>query len=175
MEKEKKQKVIVGYDPGNIFGLAIISLNAELNAEPLLVISGKSRKDLTKDIISFGIPIALGSDKSNPSKEFLELAKKLRAHIIKPEIDLKISKKRALIEKELEKKGKKIHLRNKHEIDALAAALFALKKLRPLLSKIKTKLKERKNRSDVESDIEIETLYKIIKEKLNIKQAEQLI
>ncbi|MBI2140174.1 DUF460 domain-containing protein [Candidatus Woesearchaeota archaeon] len=118
--------LIVGVDPGTTVGYAAIDFDGKL-------VKADSAKELDlgsliAKLIPLGKVILVGGDKErNP--EFVEkLAVKLGARLISPDYDLKVEEKRLL--------AKGYPAKNQHEIDALASALSAWKKMRAVLQKI---------------------------------------
>ena len=122
----EKQLLIVGIDPGTTLGYAVIDFQGsvvKIHSEKNLDLSS-----LISELIKLGKPLIVASDKEyNP--DFVDrLAVKLGARVVSPDYDLKVSEKRDI--------ARGIKTKNQHEIDALASAFFALKKIGSLLKKI---------------------------------------
>lgn len=122
----EKQLLIIGIDPGTTAAYAAINFEGNI-----IKIHSEKNLDLNtliSELIRLGKPLIIASDKEyNP--DFVDkLAVKLGARIISPDYDLKVDEKRE-VTREYETK-------NQHEMDALASAFFALKKVGPLLKKI---------------------------------------
>jgi len=122
----EKQLLIVGIDPGTTAGYAAIDFEGK-------VVKTHSEKNLDlntliSELVKLGRPLIIASDKEyNP--DFVEKAAiKLGARLISPDYDLKVIEKREI--------ARNHATNNQHEIDALASALFVLKKINPLLNKI---------------------------------------
>jgi predicted RNase H-like nuclease (RuvC/YqgF family) len=156
----EKQLLIVGIDPGTTLGYAaidfegnIINLNSEKNLDLNTLIS---------NLIKLGRPLIIAGDKEyNP--DFIDkLAIKLGARIIAPDYDLKVNEKREIT--------KSFKTKNQHEIDALASALFASKKLSPLLKKINIFTEHYKK-----EDIKQQLIEFVVGKGLNIKDAAEII
>ena len=122
----EKRLLIVGVDPGITAAYAAIDLDGNL-------VSTYSEKNLDvsemiSHIIKLGKPLIIASDKEH-SQDFVDkVAVKLGAKVITPNYDLKVVEKKEIV--------KDYGVKNQHEIDSLAAALFALKKIDSLLKKI---------------------------------------
>ncbi len=158
----KKSLLIVGIDPGTTLGYAAIDFEGN-------VIKVYSKKDfdissLISDLINLGKPLIIASDKEHNPDFVDKLATKLGARIITPDYDLKIMEKRQLVREH--------ETKNQHELDALASALFAFKRLSPKLKKInifvehyqKEQIKDELIEFVVGKDISIKDAIEIIEE-----------
>jgi len=118
--------LIVGIDPGTTLGYALLDLDGnviELNSSKLLNLNS-----LIALITETGLPVIVAADK-NPAPGFVQkAATKLGARLIHPEQNMLVLEKKALT--------KGFVYRNDHQRDALSGALYAHKKLKPLLNKI---------------------------------------
>jgi hypothetical protein len=124
--------LIVGIDPGITTGIAILNLDGEI----VLTESRRnfSRAGIVKFVSNFGKPIIIATD-MNPAPTTVEkLATAFPARLFYPESTLKRKDKAKLV-KELEVKP------NRHEKDALAAAIYAYKRISPIINKVKQKMK----------------------------------
>ncbi len=124
LEKEKielipraKSKIytIVGIDPGTTTAVAILDLNGNL-------LDVRSKKDwdysdVVRHVLSFGKPVVVATDKSNPPEFVLKLKASFQAVLHAPKGDLSLERKKSLTSG--------YPLLNIHERDALAAALDA--------------------------------------------------
>jgi len=156
----EKQLLIIGVDPGTTVGYAAITLDGnivKIHSEKYLDLNS-----LISELITVGKPLIIASDKKyNP--DFVEkIAVKFGARLISPNYDLKVCEKRAITEK--------YNTRNQHEIDALASAFFALKKLNPLLNKINIFIDHYKK-----ENIRQQLMEFVIGKELNIKDAAEII
>jgi len=121
-----KQLTIVGVDPGTTLGYAVIDLEGniiELNASKLLNLS-----KLISIVTEIGLPLIIATDKANVPGFILKLSANLGTRIWHPKKDLLISEKRAIT--------RGCQYKSDHERDSLAAAFFAYKQIRSLLTKI---------------------------------------
>lgn len=121
-----KQLLIVGIDPGTTVGYTILDLQGK-------TVAIDSAKELDLDTIvakitAAGIPLAVGCDKAKVPGFVESFATKVGAKLFWPEEDLKVEEKRELT------KGRSF--RNSHELDSLASALFAFRKIEGLLRRI---------------------------------------
>ena len=121
-----KKLLIVGVDPGTTLGYAALDIDGNL----IGIGSGKNidRSILISKFVSLGKVLVVAGDKEK-NQEFIGLvAVKLGAKIITPEYDMKVEEKREM--------ARAYPTGNQHEVDSLASALMALKKLKPLIQKI---------------------------------------
>ena len=134
--------LIAGIDPGETKGYALIDLEGHL------ITLGSSKKltleSLTREISSYGKIILVGTD-VNPCPKFVKkIASSLSSDLYIPEHNLLVKKKKSVnnnYQNENKLKGK-IKMENKHQKDALAIAVLALKSLNPLFNKINNHLNQ---------------------------------
>ncbi len=127
-----QEGLIVGIDVGMTSAYAILDLDANL-------VALNSRREfginkLVSEISSYGKSIAIASDVVATPKFVLDVAKKLRTAIIKPDKRIGMQKKRRIV-KDFSREFIE-NTRNKHEIAALAAAILAYKHFSALINKI---------------------------------------
>lgn len=118
--------LIVGIDPGTTVGYAILNLEGkliELGSSKNIGVNG-----LIKQVIDKGDVIIVGTDKKNIPSFIAIFASKLGARIIKPGYDILVKEKKKITHA--------YETKDYHQMDALGAALFAYKELKPLLYKI---------------------------------------
>lgn len=157
-----KDLLITGVDPGTTLGYALIDLNGN-------IVSIKSSKQLElnsliSEIISYGVPILIGTDRKDIPQFIAKLGAKLGAKIVTSEKDMPVGYKKALT-KEFEKKYK-----NDHEMDALAGAIYAFRKYKPLLEKIDSFVKK-EGKQNLKKDL----ISIVIKNELSIKLALEIL
>jgi len=130
------QPLIVGIDPGTTTAYAIIDINGEI----IKVSSSKfwDFSDLLLEIIKYGKPLIVGTDKKISPNLIRKFSMKTGAKIISPEKDLT--------------NYEKIKTGNDHESDALASSFFAYEKLLPLIKKIDSFL-EKENKLELKEQI----------------------
>ena len=129
-----KRLIIAGIDPGTTLGYAVLDINKNL-----IKVTSSKQLDLNRliyNITSYGKVIAVGTDKKKVPSFVEKFAAKTGAKIVSPREDLKVIDKKDFTEN--------YNLKNNHERDALASALFAWKELRILLKKIDNYLKNHK-------------------------------
>jgi predicted RNase H-like nuclease (RuvC/YqgF family) len=126
--------IIVGFDPGTTVGVSAISMFSK----KAICYSKRNLKpeDAIKKILSLGYPIAIATDKKKSPAAVKEMAVKLNLKLITPENDLTLKEKSELVKEFLKKSEDIIRIRNSHEHDSLAAAIFALKRLQSLITKL---------------------------------------
>lgn len=151
-----KQLLIVGIDPGVTVGYAMLDTSGTL-------VSIGSKKELgldnlVKETSNYGRAILVGSDRVKVPKLVQEFAAKFGAKIVLPDKNLSARQKGRLAKDYAGSAGS----RNEHEVDALASAVFAFKRMRKLLDRI---VRFAKNDN---ADKVTET---VIKKKIAIKKA----
>jgi len=149
-------KLIAGIDPGTTVGWAVFDLTGRF-------VAAGSRKELDLDslvakLTSIGKIIIVGSDKAKIPSFVQEAATKLGAKVIGPLQDIRVDEKRKMTSEH--------SFNNSHEMDALASALLAFKKVNPLLNKIGMFLEREKKLGLFEDIAEL-----VIKEEISIRSA----
>jgi len=156
----EKQLLIVGVDPGTTLGYAVIDFEGNV----VRVHSEKNLdlNSLISELIKLGKSLIVAGDKEHNPDFVDKLAVKIGAKVISPDYDLKVSEKRALTED--------YETENQHEIDALASAFFALKKIGSLLKKINIFVEHYKKES-----IEQQLIEFVVGKGLSIRDAVEII
>jgi hypothetical protein len=149
-------KLIAGIDPGTTVGWAVLSLNGN-------VLGVGSQKEFDRDslvakFMSFGKIIIIGSDKFKIPSFVQETATKLGAIAVGPSQDLRIDEKRHMVDD--------LAFGNTHEMDALASAQVAIRKIQPLLNKIHSFLQRENHLGLFEDVVEL-----VLKEEISIRAA----
>ncbi len=148
--------MIAGIDPGTTAGWAVITFSGEL-------VAIGSQKELNRDkllseLVRVGRILVVGSDKAKVPSFVKEVAVKIGARVINPNEDMLVEEKRALTHN--------YKFANTHQMDALAGALLAYRKLQPLLLKIRSFLaKEQKE------NLFFKVAELVVKEGISIKSA----
>ncbi|NTV24091.1 MAG: DUF460 domain-containing protein, partial [Nanoarchaeota archaeon] len=152
--------VIVGIDPGTTSAFAVLSFDMKL----LGVKSKKeySQSELIENIYSYGVPIIVGTDKKEVPSSIKEFSQRTGAKVFAPRYDTK--------------KGEKLHIvkdhdliakvKNAHETDALASAIFAYNEYKALISKIFAYVKQNNKQNILDK-----LLMKVILEGMPISSA----
>ena len=156
----EKQLIIIGIDPGTTLGYAVLDFEGKI-----IKIHSEKNFDLgslISELIKLGKPLIIATDKEyNP--DFVDkLAIKVGARVIGPDYDLKVDEKRELT--------KDFKTNNQHEMDALASAFFALKRIGPLLKKINIFAEHYKK-----EDIKGQLIEFVVGKGLNIRDAAEII
>jgi predicted RNase H-like nuclease (RuvC/YqgF family) len=123
--------LIVGIDIGTTTGLAIFDLDKNL------LYTG-SRRDFStskiiKEIMSFGNPLIISTDKKKASSKIKKIAASFNCKIFKPDHDLTIDEKNDIV---------RIPIKDAHEKDALASASFAYRHYETLFNNINRALNQ---------------------------------
>ena len=149
-------KLIAGIDPGTKVGWAVLDLSGNL-------IATGSRKELDLDSLvaqftKLGKVVLIGSDKAKIPGFVQDAATKLGARTIKPQQDMQVREKREITAT--------FEFNNSHEMDAIASAYSAWKKMNHLLSKVQ-RICRKENRS-----YQFESIFEIVlKKKISIRAA----
>lgn len=144
---------IAGLDPGSTIGYALIDLDGKLE----VVDSFKgSLNDTIFRVSSYGKVLIVGSDVSKISRTIEKFAATLGAGIVFPDHDLLFHEKRKKTKEFLKLQGFK--LKNKHQRDALAAALVAYKHYRGLFNKIDNELDDRDRSNEIKREILVKNI-----------------
>jgi len=151
-------KVIVGIDPGIITAISIIDINGNF-------VALESRRHFSKENIieylsRYGEPIIISCDVSNPPRLVKKISSTFNSRLILPSKNMTTKKKMKLV-KRFEKM-----IKNKHERDALASAIFAYHKVLPLLRRIDKVVRENEKKEEIKA---------IAIKKKNIGNIKQLI
>lgn len=130
----------MGIDPGTTTGIAVFDLDGKL----MLL---KSRKDFSMSRISsflseIGEPVIIASDITSRPRTIEKIASTFSAGLMVPEEVLSRRVKSRMAKEYLKKSKKKRLWGNRHERDAMVAALHAWKRLRPRTRKIDERLKK---------------------------------
>ena len=151
-----KPFLIVGIDPGTTLAYAILDLDGNV----IKVKSSKSLNidSLTANIFYFGKPLIVATDVIPVPKLVEKFASQTGSKIIGPKQNFKVFQKKELT--------KHYGFKNDHERDALAAAIFAFKKIRALLKKIDLYV-SKYNKEDLKKDIS----YLVLSKNLSISDA----
>jgi len=158
--------IILGIDPGTTKGYAVLDLNGNI-----LEVKSSKKLDISiilQESLKFGDPILVGTDVKKTPSLVNKIASSLGAKIFNPKTNLTGQHKIKLVKKFL--KHKDFEVNNKHENDALISAILAYKSIKPLLKKIEDRYKNTNKKDLIE---EIKNI--VIKEHINIKDAENLI
>ncbi len=155
---EKHRALIVGLDPGATVGYAVIDC-----AGNCVVVGSSKMLDLdlvVARIAPLGRVLFVGTDKAKVPDFVERFATKLGAHVIHPRQDLLREEKKTFVD------TASVFLKNDHEVDAFACALFAQKQVQPLLLRIERFCKETQQEQIREKVLEL-----VVKKKVSIHAA----
>jgi len=150
-----QQILIAGIDPGTTKAYAFL----DGNGKPVNLNSSKKANlgFLLREATRNGEVIIVGTDKKKCPCLVKKFAAKLGTKVIKPEQDLTIKEKNELI--------RNFEVKNGHEADALAAAVYAHKKISSLFMKIDLALKKT-GKEKLSSQVK----KMVVKKRTNIKE-----
>lgn len=146
---------VVGIDPGTTVGFAVLDLYKKV----IQIGSQKnfSLDDLVHIITEKSKPLIIGCDKIKAPKFVEKFATKVGARIMVPKEDMKIVEKRKITSC--------FSCKNHHEVDALAGALFAIRKSNGLLSRVNKLI------SPEDMHLAEEVKKMVVKQKIAVKKA----
>ena len=132
--------MIAGIDPGTVGAYALLDLEGNI----ISIDSGRNfnQSKIILEMTKYGKIFAIGCDVYQRPVLTAKIASSIGAKVISPDHDLKYSEKIKIVDTFLKTKKEFVKLENKHEKDALAAALYGLKKVRGLIKKIEDHLEE---------------------------------
>lgn len=132
--------IIAGIDPGTVGAYALLDLDGNV----IEIASGRdfNHSKITLNITRHGKVFIIGCDVNQPPVLTEKLASSIGAKVVSPDHDLKYSEKIKIVDKFLKTKKYFIKLENKHEKDALAAALYGLKRIKGVMKKIEDHLEQ---------------------------------
>ena len=156
----RNKLLIVGIDPGTTLGYAVLDVNG-------CAVKVKSSKQmnlnsLISEVVELGKVIVVGADKAKVPNLVEMFSIKTGGKRILPEEDLKVNEKKRLIS------GYKV--KDSHQADALASALFAYKEMGSLLKKIDVFVKAHKKMGIKDRIIEL-----VVTKNISIKLAVDII
>jgi len=152
---------ILGLDPGSTIGYALLDLDGNL----IVVDSFKGTlNEAIEKITSYGRVVIIGTDVCKVSKAVDRIATLTGANIVYPDRDLLFYDKRKKTKEYLKLKNTK--LKDKHQMDALASALFAYKHYCNLFNRIN---------NEYDSEVSENIKREILINNLPIKKAKQNI
>jgi predicted RNase H-like nuclease (RuvC/YqgF family) len=128
-------KTVVGIDPGVTTGIAIFDMNSFSDFYQSFSIRGASFSRLCDYISENGEPVIIACDVKKPPSLVRKTASAFNAVLSKPGKTITVAEKNRLV--------KRYVFKNKHERDAIAAALLAKKRFSVLFRKVDSMLKVR--------------------------------
>lgn len=166
MIKDTEKFTILGFDPGATKGYAVLDLNG--NILDLQSIKNPSSRESVNIVIKLGKPLIVGSDVKPAPKSVAVFASNLGARLNVPHKNLNNFEKDRIIKNYLKNTNYKV--KDKHQRDALLAAVMAHKKCKKLFNKIDNKLKNI-NKEYLSDSLK----HKVLKDNMPIKKVINLI
>ncbi len=132
--------LIAGIDPGTVGAYALIDINGNL----VSISSGREfdHKRIVFEITKHGKVFLVGSDVYPCPFHVEKVARSIGARVVSPDHNLGYLEKIKIVDEFLKTKKDIIKLKNKHEKDALAAALYGLRRIKTLIKKIDDHLEQ---------------------------------
>jgi predicted RNase H-like nuclease (RuvC/YqgF family) len=130
--------LIVGIDPGTNTGIAILDMRGSV-----VYISSRrsiSKSGIIRALTKFGKPLIIAVDVNPAPKNIEKIASSVGAELFTPFSSLSTKGKASIVKQFVRKyeklSGIRLRFKSRHEKDALAAALKALKANRQLIRKV---------------------------------------
>lgn len=160
--------LIAGIDPGTVGAYVLLDLEGNI----IKINSGRGfdHKKMVFDISKYGKVFLVGCDVKNKPGTVVKVAKSVGAKVVGPDHDLGYLEKIKMVDSFLKTKKEFVKLENKHEKDALAAALCGLKSVNGLIKKIEDHLEE-KGKKHLFEDVK----KKVLVEEIPIVEAVRLV
>lgn len=157
-----KSLLIVGVDPGTTLGYALLDIDGNL-------IGLRSSKELElnsliSEIIKQGHPVLVGTDRKELPGFVSRFGTKIGAKIVMPEEDMPVGYKKSLTREHSRQ------IKDEHQRDALASAIFAYKRFKPLISKIDIFI-EKNHKESLRADL----INLVIKNNISMKYALEIL
>jgi len=131
--------LIVGVDPGVSTGVAALTLDGRLK----LLASKREwgRGEVIRTLLEVGTPLVVCSDVTPPPAYVKKLATMLNAVLFAPPHSLSVEDKRRLVSTFFESSALGyLRVKDSHQRDSLAAALYALNALKPKLEEVRERI-----------------------------------
>jgi predicted RNase H-like nuclease (RuvC/YqgF family) len=129
------KSIIVGFDAGLNSAIAILSTEGEILF--IGTFRGYNKGEIIKEILKRGRPILIATDKKETPKAVKDLARTFSCRIVRPKRDLSKEEKEEIVR---EYKNK---IEDTHQLDALASAFFAYRKIKKKIDLVERYLEER--------------------------------
>ncbi len=144
---------ILGLDSGATIGYALLDLDGNLVA--IDSFKGTLSETIAK-VSMYGKILIIGTDVSKISKFVEKFASKVSAIVVSPDHDLHYNEKRKKTKEYLKKYNLK--LKDKHQMDALSAALIAYRHFNTLFNKINNEISDKSLLDEVKKEILINNI-----------------
>src|SRR3989344_5102807 len=135
----RKTLLIVGIDPGTTTAYALFNPDGELVESHAA--KNKPLGYLISRVIEKGVPVITATDVAFTPHFVQKFHRKMGTQLMHPDVNLLVQEKRELV--------RGLALPTQHEQDAASAAIYAYRKIEPLLRRIEEYV-DQKNRSDLE-------------------------
>lgn len=127
---------ILGIDPGTTAAICLLSLEGKI--QDLFSRKGLTRADIIRRVYEYGIPVLIASDVPQVPHFVEKIASSINVTVFTPNKPIPVADKQELArEYSTDRK-----IRNAHERDALTAAVYAYRSIRPKLDQIDKKLRD---------------------------------
>jgi len=149
--------IIIGVDPGTTVGLCVLDFKGSI--QKIFSKKNISQSKIIEEILKEGRPIIIATDKKKIPEYILDLGSSLRCRIYAPQHDLKSDEKSNIV---LEW-GLREKVKDDHQKDACASALFAYKRFRESIERIRKEIKR--------EELPASVFHNVFVDNKNIKQA----
>jgi predicted RNase H-like nuclease (RuvC/YqgF family) len=129
------KSIIVGFDAGLNSAIAVLSTEGEILF--IETFRGYNKGEIIREILKRGRPILIATDKKETPKAVKDLARTFGCRVLRPKRDLNREEKEEIVR---EYKNK---IEDTHQLDALASAFFAYRKIKKKIDLVERYLEER--------------------------------
>ncbi|MCK5238116.1 MAG: DUF460 domain-containing protein [Candidatus Thorarchaeota archaeon] len=139
---------ILGIDPGTTAAICLLTLSGKIHT--LISRKGLTRADIIRTVYERGIPVLIASDVPQTPHFVEKIARSINANVFTPDRPISVADKQELAREYSEN----TRIRNAHERDALTAAVYAYRNIRPKMDQIDRKIREEQisvNRNQVKA------------------------
>ncbi|MHA2423319.1 MAG: DUF460 domain-containing protein [Candidatus Thorarchaeota archaeon] len=139
---------ILGIDPGTTAAICLLTLSGSIHT--LISRKGLTRADIIRTVYERGIPVLVASDVPQTPHFVEKIARSINAEVYTPDRPISVADKQELAREYSED----TRIRNAHERDALTAAVYAFRSIRPKMDQIDKKIREEQisiNRNQVKA------------------------
>jgi len=129
------KSIIVGFDAGLNLAIAVLSTEGEILF--IETFRGYNKGEIIKEILKRGRPILIATDKKETPKAVKDLARTFGCRVLRPKRDLNKEEKEEIV------REYKNRIEDVHQLDALASAFFAYRKIKKKIDLVERYLEER--------------------------------
>jgi len=127
---------VLGVDPGTTAAICLLTLTGKIHK--LMSKKGFTRAEIIRRVYRQGMPVLVASDVPNVPHFVDKLASSIKAEVFTPKKEIPVAEKNEIAREYSED----YKIRNAHERDALTAAVYALRDIKPKLDQIDKRIRD---------------------------------